>query len=126
MIALLLTGLAASASLSSAAPAPNSVAGDFELYAKLYPAHVEYCAGTKYQKREGANGGYGGHGFTYVNSLCKDESKNYPQVKVCDGTEGYSGVGISVNSDFQNVNWVAVPTHSFFLNGNDLLTESLL
>lgn len=110
--AVVLVGL-----VSSRAFARNSIQGDYETYSRLYPSHVEYCAGTAFQLVGGAAGGVGGHGFTYVNGLCRDDSKSYPQVKVCNGTEGYAGVGISVNSDFQNVNWVAIPTHSLLLDG---------
>ena len=114
MILTLMAGLLA----VSSSYAANSVRSDYETYAKLYPSHLEYCAGTTLQFIGGVSGGSGGHGFTYVNGLCKDDSKAYPQVKPCDGTEGYPGVGISVNSDFQNVNWVAVPTHSLLIDGD--------
>lgn len=116
---MLLTLFAGIASLSSAhALEPNSIVDDHALYSRLYPTHVEYCAGTELAFIGGVKGGPGGHGFTYVHGLCKDMTKDYPQVKPCDGTEGHAGVGISVNSDFKNVNWVAVPTHSLVFNGD--------
>jgi hypothetical protein len=128
MITLLLAGLTLLPSAS--AVSKNSVVSDHELYSQLYPVHAEFCAGTKFQFIGGVSGGVGGHGFTYVHGLCKDDSKNYPQVKVCDGSEDHQGVGISVNSDFRNVNWVAVPTHSLLIDGNlaegETVTEKTL
>ncbi len=102
---------------SSSVFARNTITSDYASYSRLYPTHVEYCAGTAFQFIGGVTGGVGGHGFTYVNGLCRDDSKPYPQVKICDGSEGYAGVGISVNSDFQNVNWVAIPNRALVLDG---------
>jgi hypothetical protein len=124
MILLVLAGLASIP--SSHAAETNSIVTDHEQYAKVYPTHVEYCAGTELAFVDGVAGGPGGHGFTYIEGLCKDNQpvfKNgrwmvYPRVKPCDGTEGYSGVGVSVNSDFKNVNFVVVPTYALFMNGN--------
>lgn len=117
MITLILAGLA-TFSAASLAVEPNSVVHDFDRYASLYPVHVEYCAGTQFQFIGGVGGGRGGHGFTYVHGLCKDDSVNYPRVKPCAGNESHRGVGVSVNSDFLNVNWVAVPTHSLTVDGD--------
>lgn len=91
-------------------------------YSEVYPEYFEYCASTqlKYQKAyfEGAVGGPGGHGFLYINGLCKDYSKDYPQVKPCDEKDNHKGVGISLDSDFTNVMWVAVPGRELILNGD--------
>ena len=113
---LLLTALLTSVS-GAAEIASNSILSDHDAYAKLFPVHAEYCAGTELTFIGGVQGGLGGHGFTYVEGLCKDMSKAYPQVKVCDEGDAYTGVGVSVNSDFDNVNWVAIPGYNFFLNG---------
>lgn len=86
-------------------------------YENYYPYYFEYCTGTqvKYQKEyyDGAEGGIGGHGLVYVNGLCKDYSKDYPQVIPChevtSNTIPHQGVGISLDSDFKNLTWVAIP-----------------
>lgn len=91
-------------------------------YDKHFPQYYEYCTGTqlKYQKNyfNGATGGRGGHGFMYIHGLCKDETKNYPQVKPCDANSSHEGVGISLDSDYANVAWVAVPGRSLMMFGN--------
>jgi hypothetical protein len=89
-------------------------------YDEVFPEYFEYCAASqvKYTKTyfEGSVGGPGGHGFLYVHGLCKDNSKGYPQVKPCE--EEGSGVGISLDSDYANVKWIAVPGRDLMMNGN--------
>src|SRR5690606_36622628 len=52
-------------------------------------------------------------GLFYINGLCKDNSKDYPQVAPCDEIKekniAHQGVGISLDSDFKNITWVAIP-----------------
>lgn len=91
-------------------------------YEEVFPHYYEYCAGTmlRYQKEyfDGAEGGPGGHAFVYLHGICKDSSKNYPQVKVCDKNDDHQGVGISLDSDYKNVAWVAVPGRELILFGD--------
>jgi hypothetical protein len=90
-------------------------------YEKQFPQYFEYCTGTqlKYQKEyfDGAQGGPGGHGFMYIHGLCKDMDQTYPQVKPCDRKSTHQGVGISLDSDYTNVAWVAVPGRDLMLLG---------
>lgn len=91
-------------------------------YEEHFPQYYEFCTGTqlKYQPEyfSGAEGGIGGHGFMYLHGLCKDYSKDYPQVIPCSETSDHKGVGITLDSDFVNVSWVAVPGRDFLLFGN--------
>jgi hypothetical protein len=100
----------------------NGYTSEHEEYSKIYPEHFEYCTGTQLKYvanyNDGVVGGPGGHGFMYVHGLCKDYRFHYPQVKICDGSEDHQGVGISLDGDFKNVQWIAVPGREFFLNGN--------
>ncbi len=93
----------------------------FASYEEHFPQYFEYCTGTqlKYQKEyfNGAQGGPGGHGFMYIHGLCKDQEKTYPQVKPCDDSSDHLGVGISLDSDYTNVAWVAVPGRDLMING---------
>lgn len=92
------------------------------LYGEVFPRYYEYCAGTMlhYQKDyfNGAKGGAGGHAYVYLQGICKDYSKPYPQVKVCDKSDDHEGVGISLDSDYKNVAWIAVPGRELIHFGN--------
>lgn len=96
----------------------NEPINDHELYSKLYGAHIEVCGASRYKEKTGAAGGIGGHAFTYVHGLCRDLDSTFPQVKPCSSQDNHQGVGISVNSDFKNVNWVAIPGYHNFFDGN--------
>lgn len=91
-------------------------------YEETFPNYFEYCTGTqvKYQPAyfDGGEGGAGGHGFMYIHGLCKDYSKNYPQVVPCASGSDHKGVGVSLDSDFQNVAWVAVPGRGMTMYGD--------
>lgn len=103
-------------------------------YDEVFSEYYEYCTGTrlKYQPAYygGATGGIGGHGFMYVHGLCKDYSKNYPQVKVCDENDDHKGVGISLDSDYLNVQWVAVPGRELMIfgdkNPSEIVTHEMI
>lgn len=79
--------------------------------------YIEYCAGSQLTDASGDSGGKGGHAFLYVEGLCKDYSKRYPQVIPCAHVKAevlsrypHTGVGISLDSQYRNVNWIAAPT----------------
>lgn len=90
-------------------------------YDLLFPTYLEFSSGTQVKPFKEESGGIGGHAVVYIRGLCKDYSVTYPRVKVCDPNEKqlfpHDGVGISVDSQFRNVNWVAVPGYEFFMNG---------
>jgi hypothetical protein len=91
-------------------------------YSKYFPFHAEFAAMTQIKPIGKKPGGPGGHAFLYIHGLCKDYSVPYPKVIPCSearfpkGLE-HAGVGISVNNDFVNANWVAVPGHELFFRG---------
>lgn len=87
--------------------------------------HIEFCTGTKYMSKYFGDGNPMGHANIYVKGLCKDMDKNYPQVKICDGKDKLldgtvsDGVGVSLDSSFKNVSWIAVPDRELFLFGDN-------
>jgi hypothetical protein len=83
----------------------------FAAYEDHFPTYFEYCTGTQWKLQSGEKGGVPGHGLTYIHGLCKDYSSEYPQVIPCDEIKdkSHSGVGISLDKNFSNVMWVAIP-----------------
>lgn len=93
-------------------------------YEDHFPAYFEYCTGTQWKTQSGEEGGTPGHGFTYIHGLCKDYRSEYPQVIPCSEVSAelksqypHDGVGISLDKNFANVMWVAVPGREFMFNG---------
>ena len=87
----------------------------------LYAASIEYCDGSQLNYKNAGSGGTGGHAFIYVEGLCKDYTKSYPQVIPCSEVSEthknrfpHQGVGISLDSDLRNVSWIAVPGREVF------------
>ena len=81
-------------------------------------AYVELCTGDRYLSKNYGDGNIAGHALIYVNGLCKDMGKDFPQVKLCDSVDSHEGVGISLDAAFQNVKWMAVPTRELALFGD--------
>lgn len=102
-------------------------------YDKLFPYHVEVCALSRIKPVNGVKGNRAGHGVLFLEGACRNETSNFPQVELCSEKVqqdfGASGVGISVNKVFRNVNWVAVPGQHLFYYGNlsedEILTEEV-
>lgn len=97
----------------------------FAKYEDHFPAYFEYCTGTQWKLKNGAEGGSPGHGFTYIHGLCKDYTSSYPQVIPCSEVSAvdreqypHEGVGISLDKNFSNVMWVAVPGRDLTFFGN--------
>ena len=93
------------------------------VYDQLYPYYVEVCAVSQIRAKFAEYGGSGGHAVMYLKGVCRDRQAEYPTIEVCDaGTANLSdpetGVGISVNKLFGNVNWIAVPGKRLFYRGN--------
>lgn len=94
-------------------------------YEDHFSSYFEYCTGTQWQLQSGEKGGSPGHGFTYIHGLCKDYRSEYPQVIPCDEVSDelkaqypHEGVGISLDKNFANVMWIAVPGRDLMLFGN--------
>lgn len=127
VIAALNTGMASSLPKTPGMPsAPAAGPSAPSVYDQLYPSYAEFCAATQIRKKPGfglpVRGGVGGHGVLYLRGACRDKTVGYPRITLCDPVDGANGVepgvGVSVNSDFQNVNWTAVDTKAFFLTGD--------
>jgi hypothetical protein len=94
-------------------------------YEDHFPVYYEYCTGTQWKPREGKPGGIPGHAFTYIHGLCKDYRASYPKVIPCSqvskkmrAAHPHEGVGISLDKNFLNVKWVAVPGRDMMLFGD--------
>lgn len=94
-------------------------------YEDHFPAYFEYCTGTQWKLQSGEKGGSPGHGFTYIHGLCKDYRSSYPQVIPCSEVSAelrekypHDGVGVSLDKNFSNVMWVAIPGRNLTLNGD--------
>lgn len=94
-------------------------------YEDHFPTYFEYCTGTQWKLQSGEKGGSPGHGFTYIHGLCKDYRSSYPQVVPCSEVSPelkekypHEGVGISLDKNFSNVMWVAVPGRNLTFFGD--------
>lgn len=94
-------------------------------YEDHFPVYYEYCTGTQWKLQSGEVGGSPGHGFSYIHGLCKDYRSAYPQVIPCSEVSDemkkkypHAGVGISLDKNFSNVMWVAVPGRDLMLFGD--------
>jgi hypothetical protein len=103
------------------------------VYDELFPYHVEVCALSQIKPVNGGKGTRAGHGVLFLEGACRDEAADFPQLKMCPKEVSQilseSGVGISVNKMFRNVNWVAAPGQNLFYYGNlseeKVLTEEV-
>lgn len=94
------------------------------VYEQLFPHYVELCALSQWRRLDGqGQGNPFGHAVMYIKGGCKDEQAPFPQLRRCrraattfDDPE--HGAGISVGRWFRNVNWIAIPDHDLFYNGN--------
>jgi hypothetical protein len=91
-------------------------------YDQLFPYYVESCAETQLVTKSGkGGGGIGGHDVLYIKGVCRDETAALPQLKLCDSsmdiTDPDTGVGVSVNKEFDNINFEVTPKKSFFFFG---------
>ena len=104
------------------------------VYERIFPYYAEVCALSELRKRAGFGvpvySGMGGHSLLYLHGVRVDRTARYPVLAVHEqNTPGkIPGVGISVNSHYKNVNWVATESQDFLLQGaispGERLTES--
>jgi hypothetical protein len=92
-------------------------------YDRLFPYYIELCATSQFRSKLKGEGGVAGHAVMYVKGACKDEQAPYPQLRRCrvaatELDDPEHGAGVSVGRWFRNVNWVAVPGHELFYDGN--------
>ncbi len=88
---------------------------DNRLYNKVYRNYIEICGGSRWQKRNAPFGGTFGHGFAILHGACRvlDPVSGIQQLKVCPGQT----VGISTDSNFKSVQWLAVQGREMALYG---------
>jgi len=102
---------------------------DMGIYNRLFPYYIEACAVTQYHKRGATPGGWGGHATIFMNGAEIDPAAGFPRVRLASAGAGLSssdsGVGVSVNQIFTNVNWVAIPGRQEFFRGG-LAAEQIL
>jgi hypothetical protein len=103
-------------------------------YDRLFPYYVELCATSQFRSKSKGTGGVAGHAAMYIKGACKDEEAPFPQLRRCrraatELDDPEHGAGVSVGRWFRNVNWVAVPGHERFYEGNlapgERLTDTL-
>jgi hypothetical protein len=98
-------------------------------YNALFPYYAEVCALTQLHRKGAKPGGWGGHATLFLNGAAVDRAAGYPRLTLApegaDLAASDSGVGISVNRIFTNVNWVAIPGRDEFFRGRLAPDESL-
>jgi hypothetical protein len=102
---------------------PESTSNE-RLYTSLFPYYSEFCALSEIKKKpahgvEIIGGGPGGHSVLYLNGVCRVADAGYPRIALCPdgGSMAGRGVGLSVNSHFQNANWIATEGRDFLYRG---------
>jgi hypothetical protein len=102
------------------------------LYTSLFPYYSEFCALSEIKKKPGHGveiiaGGPGGHSVLYLNGVCRVADAGYPTITLCPevGSMEGRGVGLSVNSHFQNANWIATEGRDFLFHGDIAPGEQL-
>jgi hypothetical protein len=100
------------------------------VYEQLYPYYVEVCAVSQIRPIGAKKGGSAGHAVVYLKGVRRQEDAPFPTIKLCeddcvDINDPETGVGISVNKMFKNVNWVAIPGKQLFYHGNLSAKERL-
>ena len=111
---------------AACAPAKRVIIGTRRpepVYEQLYPYYVEVCAVSQIRPIGAKKGGSAGHAVMYLKGVCRDDDSPFPALKPCDDdsidlSDPESGIGISVNRMFKNVNWVAIPGKRLFYHGN--------
>ncbi len=92
------------------------------VYDELYPYYVEVSAVSQIRPRGAPAGGGAGHAVVYLKGARWVKDAPYPTIALCDSTADLknpdTGVGVSVDKLFKNVNWIGVPTRFFFFYGN--------
>ncbi len=97
----------------------------FASYEDHFPTYFEYCGAGRWKTTAGEIGGPTGHAFNYVHGLCKDYSQKYPAVIPCSEVSAelkaqypHEGVGVSLDMNFSNLQWVAIPGRDLLLFGD--------
>ena len=101
-----------------------NAAADDALYEQFCPYFAELTALSEIRKKPGfgvrLHSGMGGHALLYLSGVCLDRGAGYPMLKLCDpgAPPAQCGVGISVNANYKNANWVAAEGYDFVYSGS--------
>ena len=92
-------------------------------YDALYPYYIELAAVSQIQPVDAPEGGTAGHAVMYLKGAAVDLEAEYPRLVLCDPatadlSDPETGVGVSVNKVFSNVNWTAVRGRALFFDGD--------
>lgn len=92
-------------------------------YDQVYPYYVEVSAVSRFWPLGKPEGGGWGHVLMYIKGVCLNATAPYPKIRMCEDNEGdihdpETGMGVSVDKMFKNVNWMAVPGKQLFYHGN--------
>jgi hypothetical protein len=123
---LVLAALLCSFVATACAPAKRVVIGTRRpepVYEQLYPHYIEVCAVSQIRPIAAKKGGSAGHAVMYLKGVCRDDGSPFPALRLCDDdsidlSDPESGMGISVNRMFKNVNWVGIAGKQLFYHGN--------
>ena len=115
---LLLLTLVALSPAAQASETPGAAQARIEAadaaYGQAFEYFAELCSATEYRPlKQKAGNGYG-HAVLLVKGACVDESAELPRLKFCPQGE----VGVSVDSNYDNVKWTAAPSRSLMLYGD--------
>jgi hypothetical protein len=93
------------------------------IYDELFPHYAELCAVDQYRKLDGRLGAFPGHAVMYLRGACRRQDAPFPALEPCASPSPHPhdaahGTGISVNRVLKNVNWLATPGKSLFLDGD--------
>ena len=100
---------------------PNN-AGPMPLFDKVFPLYTMECSLTQWAPKEGAPGGAGGHVLIYIKGACRDQSVNYPKLKMCDEgidlSDPNSGVTLSADKILENTEYFPTDGQQFLFQGD--------
>ncbi len=93
------------------------------VYDSIYPYYVEVSALSQIRPVGQSYGGSAGHAVLFLKGAKWVKDASYPTITLCDENRDdlrnpNTGVGISVDKLFKNVNWIGVPTRDLFYFGN--------
>ena len=91
-------------------------------YNALTQRFATYCTTSMYRtKKSKKKGGKFSHAVMYLHGVCRDESKEYPAIKICpegtDLSDPRNGVALSMNWDFSSSAFNVVEGQDFLFYG---------
>jgi hypothetical protein len=100
---------------------PNN-SGPMPLFDKVFPLYTMECSLTQWAPKEGAPGGSAGHVLVYIKGVCRDQSVDYPKLKMCDDSvdlsDPNSGVTLSADKILENTEYFPTDGQQFLFQGD--------